>query len=335
VWENGKREKLTLRTANGEKIRLKSLGKAGAEGELYEVEGSKDLVAKVYNFKEVAEKKRKKVEAMVEFFNHIKIAYPLQFNFFLQNIMLPRARLYTSDNEFCGFLMNRVPIEDCLSLGNFIRTKYREYTRPTDYAVKIVALERLTEIVEKLNRLNVVVGDLNYGNVFICRCSKRNIRAVIVDVDSFQFNWKGKTFVLDGIHPDIIAPELLEGKVPTVRTDSFVLGILFFRVLMKGFSPFQYIPEQEGDDIIEERIKNGRNVFNTGKPPSGLPSLELLGKLKPVIERVLHPNPYARPSTTEILTVVRLMKEEIKTCPNGHFTIPSTEGRCLFCGRKL
>ena len=329
IWEK-KRKHLTLQVATGQILKLKSLGKAGAEGKLYLVEGLGNIVAKVFNSPDIARKKEYKIESMIRLFQVVKDTNPSLFNYFLKNITFPRAKLYTKEREFCGFIMNKVETKDCLSLGQFLE-KYRDYSRPTDYSLKIVVVERLVEIVEKLNREGIVVGDMNYDNVFICKCPERTIRVKLVDVDSFQFQWGGEFFRLDGIHPDLVAPEILRGELPSVRTDSFVIAILMFKILMNGFSPFQYVPDEENDEMVEERILKGRNVFNSGKPPKGLPSFEFLGNLKDIIEKALNPEPFKRPSTTEILTVIQETKKNIRVCPSGHHTIPSSEGKCLFC----
>jgi len=315
-------------------LELESLGKSGAEGELFRVKEHKDIVAKVFNSPEIAKKKESKIKAMIELFKNMRATNPYYFKFFSETITMPRARLYTREKKFCGFLMNRIDVNSCLSLGHFMTDKYREYTRTTDYSLKIVVLERLVEIVEKLNKLNIVVGDLNYDNVFICKCPERNVKIVVIDVDSFQFEWSKRLFRLDGIHPDIIPPEILKRRLPSVRADSFVIGILMFRIIMKGFSPFQYIPDDAKDEMVEERILQGKNVFNTGRPPKGLPSFDFLAGLKQIIERALNPEPFQRPSTTEILTVLREIKKNIRVCHLCGYRTPPLS-KCLFCGNSL
>jgi len=308
LWEGGGLEKDFLilyvkKDKQKVKLYLEKLDKSGAEGRIYLIPGY-DRVAKIFHKREIAERKREKIEAMIKFLIEKEKKEKKIFDFLIERVTLPRGRLYTRDDAFCGYIMVKLEIDNCITLGEFIRGKYRSYTTPKVRLIKLAVIEKLVKNVAFLNQLGIVVGDINYDNVFICN-DKSGIKVINLDADSFQFEWGGKIYPLDGIHPDLVPPEVLRGEGISKKTDSFVLGILIYRILMEGFSPFQFILETDEEITIEEKKLKGLNVFTAGKPPKGLPPLSYLGNLRDIIERSLSPHPEERPSTYEILREIQ------------------------------
>lgn len=301
----------------------------GGEGILYRLENNQNYIAKILKSRNKAEKKAEKINAFIELFKELTKANYWN-HIFENNITMPRARLYTDDGVLAGFLMNYINLKKSIPLKVFIEIKYRKYTRWNDWFVKLYIAKKLVDIIKELHRIGIVVGDLNTNNIFI----KSNAQVVVLDCDSMQLTYKGKTYPVDAILLDIAAPEVIrEGqRAISIKSDVFTMAIHIYRIIMEGYSPFQFRSK-----TIEDRnsiILQGKNIFNNPYPPIGSPPLDILGPyLLEVLPKCLNTNPQDRPFLDELSTALYLTIKDLKVCENKHITIPYL-GKCYICGSK-
>jgi len=310
-------------------IKLFKTNLEGGEGVLYKLEGNQNFIAKIFKNRKKAEQKAEKINAFVDLFrqllkdNHWK-------QIFENNITMPRARLYTDDGILAGFLMNYIDLNRSISLKDFIEGKFRKYARWNDWFVKLYVAKKFVDIIKELHKIGIVVGDLNTNNVFI----KSNAQVVILDCDSMQLTYKGKVYPVDAILLDIAAPEIIQHgqKAVSIKSDVFSIAIHIYRIIMEGFSPFQFRSK-----TIEDRnsiILKGKNIFNNPFPPLGSPPLEILGPyLLEVLPKCFDLNPNKRPFLDELSTALYFTIQDLKVCSNKHITIPYL-GKCYICGNK-
>ena len=105
-----------------------------------------------------------------------------------------------------------------------------------------------------------MVGDLNDKNLLI----RKNGNPVLLDCDSVQF----KSYHLDAIQPSIQPPEIYQKSynIYPKQTDSFVLAITVYKILMRGFHPFQY---------ISHKMEDVHSIIRKGETPLRNPNLRL------------------------------------------------------------
>jgi DNA-binding helix-hairpin-helix protein with protein kinase domain len=102
------------------------------------------------------------------------------------------------------------------------------------------------------------------------------------DVDSFQFTDGSGTFPCLARTPDYTAPECIRDAkaLPDAHSDSFVLAIVLFQVLMEGMHPFAGIPADGSRyESIDDNILRGRAAVaapGAVRPMRGAPPLYAL-----------------------------------------------------------
>ena len=96
----------------------KKLGRGG-EGEVFDIAGLPDYVAKIYYPERINERQIQKIKCIVN------------ANIFAQSLIAPRQIIYNTDGKFIGFIMKKVKGEnfDEIFLNNFnTYTKKEFYT---------------------------------------------------------------------------------------------------------------------------------------------------------------------------------------------------------------
>ena len=136
-----------LKAPGKRKIILKQTNLRGGEGILYQINGiNTKFIAKIFFKSSIAQKKFKKITALIELFQTLsKNKYwEEQFN---NSLAMPRARLYDPSNEeFVGFLMNY--FDQSIRLDYFIEDKYREINREKDKLVKFHVSANIVRLVK-------------------------------------------------------------------------------------------------------------------------------------------------------------------------------------------
>ena len=168
---------------------------SGGEGIVYEVQGSPNMVAKI--FKERNRSRDLKVEALA------KLPWPSEVREYL---VLPEVALYEDSGLkiLRGYVMEKV---DCSST---LADVYSE-THPLSIYKKSCVAENLCRAVIAIHSTgNVVIGDFNSKNILVDRT---NGKMRIVGVDNMQMTVKkgGRTveFPCVALDPILFMPEIL------------------------------------------------------------------------------------------------------------------------------
>lgn len=217
--------------------------KGGGEGEVYELQGRSDLVAKIYydsKFTPTSECSnpyeilKEKIETMLD-----QPVDPYMNN--VLSVAWPQDILYDASGKFVGYTMPRVNSKYHIYAASRERERnalYKNYT----WKVGILIAYNLALAVKKIHETGAIVGDLNPNNIMID--SKGHV--TLIDTDSFNITNKqtGKVYKCSVGVPEMLPPEL-QGKnlakttsVFTKETDSFALSIHIFNLLMNNCHPF-------------------------------------------------------------------------------------------------
>lgn len=230
---------------NGTLTLAAPLGKPGAAGKAFRVDGHQERVAKIYLEAESPQGSghmahyEAKVTAMRDM--HFVSSHPDQFNF-----AWPTSLLY-DNGKFVGYVMPTLggeitPLENLLiEFANSLGTSTEGTPALTD---RLQIAAHLAQAVGDLHARGVHIVDLKPLNVLVERNSNR---LLILDCDGFNLQahsaseFRAKQFTpLDGY----VAPEVLTAglKPEDLRDaedhDCFALGTMIFKLLNRNIHPY-------------------------------------------------------------------------------------------------
>jgi DNA-binding helix-hairpin-helix protein with protein kinase domain len=141
----------------------------------------------------------------------------------------------------------------------------------------VLAARNTAAAFQTLHSANIVVGDVNQGNLLV----DKGMCVRMIDCDSFQLSAGNRTFNCPVGTPHFTPPELqslkLRNVVRTPEHDRFGLAILIFHLLFVGRHPFAGRYRGVGDMPIEKAIAERRFAFSKNKaetlvdpPPASL-----------------------------------------------------------------
>jgi DNA-binding helix-hairpin-helix protein with protein kinase domain len=253
--------------SDGEKHLLGELIGKGGEGSVYVVDGKPSLAAKIFHQTPLSPETTAKLQALV--------ARRTQG---LDGIAAwPRSIVYSPQtNEACGIAAPRV--RDARHLHELYGTSARRRFFPqARWFHLVLAARNVAAAFDKLHESNIVVGDVNQGNLLV----DETMRVRFIDCDSFQIRDGEQTFTCPVGTPHFTPPELQGIKLRdierTVDHDRFGLAILLFHLLFVGRHPFAGRFFGDGDQTIERAIAERRFAFSKDKsatlmepPPASL-----------------------------------------------------------------
>lgn len=299
---------------------------SGGEGDVYEVTGTPDRVAKVYK-SQVPKDKADKLAAMVA-----QTSSELT-----QFAAWPSALLVSPrDRTPIGIVMPRISaareIHELYSPAqrkiHFQRADWRFLTR---------AARNCAAAFDTLHRHGIVIGDVNQGNVFV---SARAL-VTLIDCDSFQFSNNGHTYLCRVGVPHFTPPELQSenlGKVVrTANHDGFGLALLVFHLLFMGRHPFAGRFLGNGDMPIERAIREERFAYGRTAarvqmqpPPNALTLQDVPGEIAMLFERAFARG--NRPAAAEWGSALERLEKSLRQCDDdpGHYYIGSARD-CPWC----
>lgn len=236
---------------NGAGKALRSQVNRGGEGVVYKVEGLPSVVVKIFSRPQHAAENTEKLKAMMNMpslKDHSGLAWP-------RMPVLDRP-----GGTLIGFGMRRAQGYSLHTLGNpvLIREKLPRWRRQDSVKVCLSLLERL----ESLHRENVLVGDLNPGNLMFDPGKKE---VICIDCDSYQVPRSGGGSYLCPVGVQhFMAPEALDldwRRTPrTLEQEHFAMAILVFRILMLGAHPYACV---QGEDPVQN-LRQGLCPLGTG-----------------------------------------------------------------------
>lgn len=290
-----------------------SLGKiigSGGEGNVFEIVGQPNQVAKVYK-EQITANKAKKLAAMVAAKNSSleKIsAWPLEL-------------LFDQKNNVCGFVMPKVsgfkPIHEL-----FNPAARKQNFPQADYAFLIQAARNTVAAIGVIHEGGFVIGDVNEGNILI----NQSAIVTLIDCDSFQVKNSDQVFRCEVGIPMYTAPELQSYK--SFRDidrkpihDLFSVAVICFQLLFMGRHPFVGI--YKGTDVtLDKAIERfwfsyGEAGKNKGisPPPESLNYNDLPASIKFLFDGAFTENGVAsRPTAVHWVKSLDDLRHHLRIC---------------------
>lgn len=295
----------------------------GGEGRVCLVQGNSNVVAKLYLDKALYKHdKAEKIKAMCNLYDEDIAKFSA----------LPQRVIFNTQGKVVGFIMEK--ITDFKEIHNLygISTK-RKLFDFADWGFMVHSAKNLAIAVDKLHSKNIVIGDINQGNILV------NNQAMIklIDCDSYQVEYNGKFYLCEVGVPEYTSPELqgqsFNGIQRTKNHDCFGLAVMIFKILMFGRHPYSGVgapPE------IENAIKQGSfcyGNYSTGTTPiySQLFSNVLSDELKDLFERAFSKNKNViRPTAEEWINTLDCLEQNLIQCPNHH-KYYNNGNSCIWC----
>lgn len=306
----------------------KSIGRGG-EGEVYEVIGNPDILAKVYHEK-LSPLKEEKLRQMVAIWSaelERYISWPIDF---------------CVDPATGKQAIIIKKLLNCLPLHQIISPMDRKKLFPEkSYSFLIHIARNLAIALHKIHEQGLVVGDINEGNILV---NKQGL-VFFIDCDSFQLKRGGKFYACDVGVPRYTPPEILNAgsfktAVRRFNTDNFSLAVLIFQILFLGKHPFAGAPvgDTAGIDDEETAIKERQFAYslrNNDKricPPKGsIPITILPKKLIGYFHDAFEGNE-TRPSAAEWAINLDSLAKSLSVCQHlKTHAFPSTVHECPWC----
>lgn len=337
----------TLLDADGRTIRLGRRLGSGGEGDVYEIEGAPDEVAKVLFRSRRREETHDKVRAMIARpppgAHDLVDGYPV--------LTWPRQMLYRGRvrrGAFAGYTMRRIEIQrDFVPLYQVVSAARRGELGGASMTwdrLLLLAL-RISHVVRTLHRMDYAVGDLNDRNILV----SRRLTPLFLDTDSFEVPrgvfGRYPCHVGDRLYwpPELLGVDLANHHGSRSHGDRYALAVLVFQLLLNGMRPYQARGrEVEGLDTLEKKTLAGVYPWPNPRrgrlePPAGAPDYRALPRtLRRQFEAAFvagHRRPRRRPSADDWYRLLkRINADGYETCPRTSLhRYARTSSECPWC----
>jgi len=297
---------------------------SGGEGEIYDITGKPDCVAKIYKSGKANSEKENKL---------LKMANDPPNQNMLKQIAWPQDVLYEGSN-FVGFIMPKLEINEDLNViyeyGSTAKYKNMSWEN------RIIIAENLCAVLEAIHYIGNVCGDLNPKNITV---NPNTGFVVFLDTDSYHIQDGTKTYRCDVGIPEYLPVEVQKKMrggftLATVdpspfskETDNFALAIHIFQLLMNGVHPFacaiiaghsSVTAPQPNDNIEKGMFPFMQNVPGI-KIPTFAPEIVILpDNIQKLFRRAFvdgHITPTDRPKPQDWRTALSSLRQQgLKTC---------------------
>lgn len=318
-----------LFTADGTPCDLVDVLGKGGEGSVFTLQGSRDLVAKVYHAP-IDQEKQTKLTYMVGAHDEKLLKYAAW----------PQATLHESrGGPVVGFTMEKVAgMKPIQALYSPAQRKQEFSKRGWDFLV--YAARNTASAFSVLHERGFVAGDVNHGNLFVGQSAV----VKLIDCDSYQLN-DGVNQHLCEVGVGTYTPPELQGKsfrgvVRTPNHDNFGLGLLVWHLLMGGRHPFAGVPQREGiGETIEDNISEFRFAYSTSQsllipPPNALPISTVPASIAGMFERTFTAagQRAGRPTAHQWMVALDELRSALRPCGKSKLhTFPSHLSTCPWC----
>jgi serine/threonine protein kinase len=289
----------------------------GGEGNIHDIIGKDNLVAKLYHAKMRTTEREQKIIAMLN--NPPSAEYIDQFAW-------PTDLLY-ENSQFAGYVMPRLNNVTALN-----EVYVYDDRKGISWDFYISVAKNLAAVINCVHRIGHVCGDLNPDNISV------NNQGVItlVDTDSYQIKdiRSGRIFYCSEVGlPEYMPRELLGGNLSsnplttyTQKTDNFTLAVLIFCLLMNGSHPFACAISRKSisasDFMPINNIRRGLFPFMQHQPgltiPKYAPPIDILtDELKNLFKQAFidgHVNPQVRPTPDKWYYALDRLNRSLKKC---------------------
>src|SRR5262245_5687036 len=213
--------------SDAEKVRTGEQIGAGGEGIVYEVQGRRDLAAKIYHDRLSAEKAEKLLALS-------RLGSGRLFRLSAWPMDVLRSE---PDGDVVGFSMKR--INDGREVHTLHSPRSRLQSFPeASWAFLIYVAANIVRAITTIHEHGFVIGDVNPKNILV----SKNATVFLLDCDSFQVSTDGKSYRCEGGFPEYTPPELQGmafGEVDRKpEHDYFGLAVAIFQLLFLGRHPF-------------------------------------------------------------------------------------------------
>ncbi len=304
----------TFYNSIGNEIHLGEKIGSGGEGNVYRIISAEKWVAKIYH-QAIDQEKQQKIKAMIRTADET-----------LQKVTAwPLDSLHkTKNGAVCGFIMP--DIMDYEPLHHIYSPSHRKQQFPEiDWAFLINVCRNIASAFGAIHAKGHVIGDVNPNLVFI---SKQTI-ARLIDCDSFQISFAGKTYPCEVGVAHFTPPELqglasFKDLPRTTNHDNFGLALLIFHVLMMGRHPFSGIYSGKTHRSLEKSIQHHLYAFSDksaiknqiSPPPNSIKPNILSDKLTLLFEKSFSEfgSKFHRPSAKEWVSALDSFQQQIQSC---------------------
>ena len=230
----------------------KELGKfvnSGGEGNVYRLKEKPELLIKIYNSSERANRQKEKIIAM-------KNMDVLKKN---KQLAWPQLAIYDVYGNFIGFAMWEKKGFSLNQLGipQLVKEKLPHWNRQN----LLKAALSFIDCMEELHSNNIIIGDINPGNFLI---DPHTSEVSFIDCDSYQVKKENQTFFCEVGIQQFMAPEFIGCNMKTtIRTktqDTFSAAMILYRLFMFGSHPYNRI---NGKDPVSN-LKSGKCPLGIG-----------------------------------------------------------------------
>lgn len=214
-----------------------TLGRAlanGGEGTIHELGGGK--VAKIYKAERLTDRTLAKLKIMT--------AKPVS----VRGVCWPEDVLYNSRREPVGYLMPKaegISLDTSVFKKPLLQKKLPEWKRVDLVRVAI----RVAEIVGELHSRNVIMGDINQGNILV----KPDGTVTFVDLDSAQIDgYPCPVGMINFTRPERHGRDY-STYLRDFDDDRFALAVMLFMILVPGKPPYSHAGGGDPGENIRKR----------------------------------------------------------------------------------
>lgn len=293
-------------------VALRSAFARGRVGDMYEIIGEREFVAKIYH-KPLMERAERKIRALIDFMPRDLLdvaAWPL-------TTLRP-----SRDEPVRGVVMRR--ISGMRSLYDLDSPSQRRLSLPkADWRFLVHTARNCAALVDAAHRSGVILGDVQTGRFLVDDDGDLQL----MDCDSCQITVEEETFHCLSVSPRFRAPELqnvaLDAFPQTVNHDAFGLAVVIYRLLMMGRHPFvgyQGADEMKIARAIEEyryvHANNASSLLMT-PPPNNVTPADLTPEVASYFQRAFSRGSVregARPTAAQWVEALTAMEKQLRDC---------------------
>ncbi|GMU87265.1 MAG: hypothetical protein AMXMBFR48_25060 [Ignavibacteriales bacterium] len=255
-------KKITVYNSQGQPQLLGKPIAAGGQGSVYNMEQYDNIAVKIYSAHSLG-----KYAAMYE--EKLGAAIELGRLKKFQGVSWPALMVYNGKGSFIGYAMKKVEGVPVNRLAHAMtHKKYFKKMNRKDVASMLL---KLAVNLKSLHENGVIVGDLNLNNILV---NPADYTPVMIDCDSYQIDYQGKTWHCPVARPELTAPEL-HGKdfsrvKRSLESEYFSFAILVFQCLMLGRYPYDWIGgENPVENLLQGSFPYGSDSHIQGTVPTG------------------------------------------------------------------
>lgn len=334
---------------DGKKIKLIFSGKSGGEGAIFNIEGERDLCAKVFFKTKAGDELHEKILTMIRYPPGGNLTKPGE-RISSSSIAWPSSPLYTFNkgrSEFIGFIMPGINTELFRESHIYYDTEDRlkNLGGAFTWQYLMTAAYNISYVVSAIHEIGHCVGDFSQRNVLIARTAAVSF----IDCDSFQISdperertFHTKVGTGEFLPPELIGRNFRQENINRHYSDLYALGVMIFRLLMNGAHPYQAAGKAVWDlPTIEQKTIKGifpyaSADFRTVQPPRYAPPYNVIPpSVRELFSRCFmegHKNPARRPSAEEWSRCLLSEAGKLKRCShNPNHLYGSHLRECPWC----